>query len=146
MPRLEEATTISPGQSSSASLQNSALGKCFQCIMCCPVRTAAYSLLYAVALTERWYVGSYPLPRALPWADSSWAFSPTTTLPFKSTLAFQPTRPDGKHFPCQQSVNRIYHSDDNFKAFNPPFIQCSFYPIFSLTGKNYFSDQEKKFL
>ena len=45
-----------------------------------PVRTATYSLLYAAALTERWYVGSYPLPRVLPWADSSWAFSPTSQM------------------------------------------------------------------
>ena len=45
-----------------------------------PVRTARYPLLYAVAHIGRWYVGSHLLPRALPWARSSWAFSPTSRM------------------------------------------------------------------
>ena len=87
MPRLEEAATISPGQSSGAIAEERHPGYMFPVYHVRPERTATYSLLYAAALTERWYVGSYPLPRVLPWADSSWAFSPTSKLSFERKFA-----------------------------------------------------------
>ena len=57
--RLEEATTISPGQSSGAKAEERHPGYMFPVYHVRPARTAEYSLLYAVALTERWYVCSY---------------------------------------------------------------------------------------
>ena len=87
MPRLEEATTISPGQSSGAKAEERHPGYMFPVYHVRPVRTATYSLLYAVALTERWYVNIICLPRVLPWARCIWAFSPTSTLSFEPALA-----------------------------------------------------------
>ena len=80
MPRLEEAATISPGQSSGAIAEERHPGKTVTMYHVRPVRTATYSLLYAAALTERWHVNIIRLPRVLPWADSSWAFSPTSQM------------------------------------------------------------------
>jgi hypothetical protein len=54
MPRLEEATTISPGQSSGAIAEERHPGYMFSECHVRPVRTTTYSLLYAAAHTGRW--------------------------------------------------------------------------------------------
>ena len=83
MQRPEGAAATSPRQSPGAKRKDGTLGKPSQRIMCA-LKGQLHTRCFIQLPLQGAGWGCAWLPRALPWADSSWAFSPTCTLCFAS--------------------------------------------------------------